>query len=70
VVAQVHTHGSSAFHSHTDDEGAIVQVPGFVSLVIPDFAMKRDPLARSFVAKLNSQGQFVPARLDQEIVFN
>ena len=58
VRVQVHTHAGRAFHSPTDDEGAIVQVPGFFSLVLPDFAMDDSCLERAFLARLNDAGQF------------
>jgi hypothetical protein len=41
VRAQVHTHpGASVRHSPTDDGFAIVPSPGFVSLVVPHFAVR------------------------------
>ena len=36
--AQVHTHPGSAFHSETDDNWPVVSQPGFVSIVVPNFA--------------------------------
>lgn len=38
VRVQVHTHAFEAFHSRTDDLWPIVHVPGFLSLVVPNFA--------------------------------
>lgn len=35
---QIHTHPGEAFHSITDDGHALVPAPGFISIVIPDFA--------------------------------
>jgi hypothetical protein len=35
VVAQIHTHPNVAFHSRTDDVGAVGMHEGFVSIVIP-----------------------------------
>jgi YD repeat-containing protein len=37
LLAQVHTHPDSAFHSSRDDDRAALQTAGFVSLVIPRF---------------------------------
>ena len=59
VRAQVHTHGGRAFHSGTDDEGAIVQIPGYLSLVLPRFAMPADALNGAFLAQLDSRGRFI-----------
>jgi hypothetical protein len=43
AIAQVHSHPGGAFHSHTDDENASLQLPGSFSIVIPDFGfVKRD----------------------------
>lgn len=39
VRLQVHTHPGRAGHSETDDRFALVTAPGFLSLVIPDFAL-------------------------------
>lgn len=36
--AQIHTHPGLAFHSATDDQFPIVSQPGFLSIVVPDFA--------------------------------
>jgi hypothetical protein len=67
VLAQVHTHARSAFHSQTDDEGAIVHVPGFVSLVLPEFAMRNDPLDGSYVARLDGAGKFIKSTREAEM---
>lgn len=37
LIAQIHTHPSIAFHSDTDDKGAILYLPGSLSIVIPNF---------------------------------
>jgi hypothetical protein len=38
IRVQVHTHPGVAFHSGTDDEFPLIHQPGFLSLVIPNFA--------------------------------
>jgi proteasome lid subunit RPN8/RPN11 len=38
VRVQVHTHPHSAYHSSRDDMLALVHTPGYLSLVIPNFA--------------------------------
>ena len=40
VRAQVHTHAFDAFHSKVDDLWPIVHVPGFVSIVVPNFGVR------------------------------
>jgi len=39
IRIQVHTHPHEAFHSRVDDEYPIIHSIGFLSLVIPDFAL-------------------------------
>lgn len=44
AIAQVHTHpGPFVDHSPTDDEFVLVPSPGFVSIVVPEFATSDDP---------------------------
>jgi hypothetical protein len=38
ILAQVHTHPGAAFHSPVDDQFPISNRPGFISVVVPDFA--------------------------------
>src|ERR1700727_65376 len=38
IRVQVHLHGGAAYHSAVDDAYPVIQTPGFLSLVIPDFA--------------------------------
>ena len=56
VRVQVHTHPHKAFHSPIDDAFPIVQTPGFLSLVIPDFAMGPVSLDGSFLAEITHSG--------------
>lgn len=58
VWAQVHTHPADAFHSATDDAWPMVHLPGFFSLVIPDFAIGATTLSRSLLAQLGIGGRF------------
>ncbi len=37
VVAQLHTHPGSAFHSDGDVDGARIRFPGYVSIVLPNY---------------------------------
>lgn len=43
IAAQVHSHPYEAFHSHVDDQWAIVRHEGALSLVLPDFGLKTTP---------------------------
>lgn len=53
---QVHTHPRGAFHSPTDDAWALVHTPGFLSLVIPDFAMGPISLRNTYLAERTAHG--------------
>lgn len=37
LVAQIHSHPGSAFHSSTDDMNAASPWPGYISVVVPNF---------------------------------
>jgi hypothetical protein len=68
IRVQVHTHGRSAFHSPTDDGYPIVQTPGFLSLVIPDFAMGPVGLDRAFLVELEDGGSWRELKPRRELV--
>ncbi len=61
VRAQVHTHPGSAFHSHRDDGLALIERPGFVSLVIPGFALGPVGLDGAHLAVRDGRGSWVHA---------
>jgi hypothetical protein len=57
VRAQVHTHpGPFVRHSPTDDAFALAPSEGFLSLVLPFFAMGSITLAGSYAALITSRG--------------
>jgi hypothetical protein len=56
VLAQVHTHPQEAFHSPTDDAWPVVSSEGFLSLVIPDFAMRPQPLCGAYLTRITKEG--------------
>jgi hypothetical protein len=58
VKVQVHTHPGQAFHSATDDEWPIVSQPGFVSIVIPNFAAGEPSLEKAWVGCLQPDGKW------------
>ncbi len=47
VAAQVHSHPQEAFHSHADDQWAVVRHEGALSIVLPYFA--RNITSRGFL---------------------
>lgn len=60
VRAQVHTHPRHAGHSGTDDQFALAPAPGFLSLVIPDFATGRATLADTVLMEMDQHGSWAP----------
>lgn len=58
VRAQVHTHPGEAFHSASDDKWPIVSQVGFLSIVIPDFAIGDPSLDRAWVGRLQTDGKW------------
>ncbi len=67
IRVQVHTHGREAFHSKTDDCFPIVQTPGFLSLVIPDFATGPASLERAYLAELRDGGVWIERNPNEAI---
>lgn len=64
IRAQVHTHPREAFHSPTDDAWPVIHLEGFLSLVIPEFAMGPVGLERCYLAEIGPDGEFHEADLD------
>src|ERR1700731_3927011 len=56
---QLHTHPGEACHSQTDDRFALVPAPGFLSLVIPDFAGRDNVVDGAFLAEMTQAGTWV-----------
>lgn len=58
VRVQVHTHPGAAYHSATDDAFPILAVPGFLSLVIPRFALGPTGFENAFLARFDEDGRW------------
>ena len=56
VRAQVHSHPGSAYHSARDDQFPLIHTPGFVSIVIPNFASGPVSLSDAYVTERDSDG--------------
>lgn len=67
VRVQVHTHPGEAFHSQTDDAWPIVHTAGFLSLVIPQFALGPVGLEKTHVACIEADGRW--GERDARMVF-
>lgn len=59
VRVQVHTHPGPAYHSRRDDALALVHTPGFLSLVIPNFALGAVGFDGAFLARRTHDGCWV-----------
>lgn len=58
IRAQVHTHPGMAFHSETDDHWPVVSQPGFLSIVVPNFAIGPIDLGKMWVGVLMADGNW------------
>jgi hypothetical protein len=58
IRVQVHTHPLEAFHSPTDDEFPIIHKPGFLSLVIPTFALGPASFENAYLTEIQSDGRW------------
>lgn len=70
VRVQVHTHPGEAFHSATDDAFPMIHLPGFLSLVIPNFGLGPGSFEGAYLAELSESGQWknVPIRSRIELI--
>lgn len=68
IKAQVHTHPGKAYHSEIDDQWPIVSQPGFISVVIPDFAGGEPSLDRFWIGRLQPDGQWQQIKSAAEAV--
>src|SRR5207302_2836368 len=57
VRAQIHTHGGRAFHSRTDDLYPLVHTPGFLSIVVPRFAVGPNTINELYLAEIDERGK-------------
>lgn len=67
VRVQVHTHPGQAYHSGVDDRWPLIHTPGFLSLVIPRFAMGAGSLEHAYLAELGSDGRWRGVEVDSRI---
>jgi hypothetical protein len=67
VRAQVHSHPGSAYHSARDDQFPLIHTPGFVSVVIPNFASGDIGLSDAYVTECDGDGGWRPLDVDKAI---
>lgn len=70
VRMQVHTHPSDAFHSQTDDTYPLLFDVGFLSLVIPDFAMGPVGFHNAYLTEIQSDGSWKQVDINSKIIIN
>jgi hypothetical protein len=68
IRVQVHTHQEEAFHSPTDDQYPVVNVDGFLSLVVPQFATGHIGLDGACLARLNADGTWRNLNPEEEMI--
>jgi hypothetical protein len=56
VRVQIHTHPRGAGHSWIDDAYALVPAQGFLSLVVPDFALRAVGLDATHLVEMTADG--------------
>lgn len=56
IRVQVHTHPREAFHSHTDDAFPVIHTTGFLSLVIPNYALGPIGFEDAYLAEIQDDG--------------
>jgi proteasome lid subunit RPN8/RPN11 len=67
VRVQVHTHPGAAYHSSRDDRLALIHTPGFLSLVIPNFALGKIGFDGAFLAERDQHGCWVGVSLGERL---
>lgn len=68
VRAQVHTHPGSAYHSSRDDGLPLIHTEGYISIVIPRFAMGSIELNDVHVARRTADGRWTAHSTDEILV--
>lgn len=68
VRIQVHTHPGEAFHSFTDDEYPLVHTAGFLSLVIPDFALGQIGFERAYLTEIQPDGSWREVAISERLL--
>lgn len=68
VRIQVHTHPHEAFHSPTDDAYPLLFDAGFLSLVIPDFAMGPVGFRNAYLTEIQPDGAWQQVAINERII--
>jgi hypothetical protein len=68
VRIQVHTHPGKAFHSPTDDAFPIIHTSGFLSLVIPNFALGPISFEAAYLTEIREDGSWREVPIAEKLV--
>ena len=67
IRVQVHTHPQEAFHSPSDDGFPIIHTTGFLSLVIPNFAMGPIGFKDAYLTEITPSGRWHKIACEQSL---
>ena len=67
VLLQAHTHPGSTFHSSRDDELALLNTAGFLSLVLPTFGQGPVGLNGAYLAGRDQNGEWQTVDVAREL---
>jgi hypothetical protein len=70
VCIQVHTHPGAAFHSAVDDAFPLLCHTGFLSLVIPDFALGPVGFDNAYLTEIQADGRWMEVAISSRISIN
>jgi hypothetical protein len=68
IRVQVHTHPGEAFHSPTDDAFPIIHTVGFLSLVIPNFALGPVGFDDAYLTEIQADGRWREVAITERII--
>ena len=68
VRIQAHTHPGEAFHLPTDDAFPIIHTIGFLSLVIPNFALGPIGFENAYLAEIQEDGCWREVAIAKRII--
>ena len=68
IRVQVHTHPRKAFHSEIDDEFPIIHKAGFLSLVIPNFALGPVGFKDAYLTEIQPDGRWRQVAIESRLV--
>jgi hypothetical protein len=68
IRVQVHTHPHEAFHSETDDAFPIIHRSGFLSLVIPNFALGPVGFDDAYLTEIQPDGSWRQVPIESRLV--